>query len=270
MTDVFATRAWIDGRIATTSDLTPLAFTGFAHFTAMQVRDRRVRGLDLHLERLRDGSQALFGCTIPEERIRHALRTAIAGAPGDLSLTATVFSRNGEFRLDCTAEIFSILVRTFPPSDGPAGPLKLALTPHERWRPEVKHVGESAKTHLLREAARMGFDDAAFVDRQGSIGEATIWNLAFWDGVSVTWPKADILAGVTMGIVRRRLTALGVPQREAVVAADGLHEFTGAVAMNSWTPAIAISSIGTVTLPRSDELTALLHRAYRTEPALDL
>ncbi|MCC0805838.1 branched-chain amino acid aminotransferase [Methylobacterium sp. W2] len=268
MTDVFATRAWIDGQIATASDLAPLAFAGFAHFTAMQVRDRRVRGLDLHLERLRDGSGALFGSVIPEERIREALRIAIADAPGDLSLTATVFSRSGEFRVGDAPDECSILVRTFPPSDGPAGPLKLALTPHERWRPELKHVGESAKTYFLREAARQGFDDAAFVDHQGRIGEATIWNLAFWDGATVTWPQADILAGVTMGILRRRLTALGVPQRDAVIPADGLSEFAGAVAMNSWTPGIAVASIATSTLPRSGELIALLHRAYRTEPAL--
>ncbi|KQP40161.1 aminotransferase class IV family protein [Methylobacterium sp. Leaf106] len=270
MTDVFATRAWIDGRSATASDPAPLAFAGFAHFTAMQVRDRRVRGLDLHLDRLRDGSQALFGRIMPEERIRDALRIAVADAPGDLSLTATVFLRSGEFRVGDATDECSILVRTFPPDDGPAGPLKLALTPHERWRPEVKHVGESAKTHLLREAARQGFDDAAFVDRQGRIGEATIWNLAFLDGATVTWPQAGILAGVTMGILRRRLTALGVAQREAVVAADGLGEFSGAVAMNSWTPGVAVASIGTVTLPRSGDLAALLHRAYRTEPALDV
>ncbi|CAA2099650.1 hypothetical protein MBUL_00260 [Methylobacterium bullatum] len=268
MTDVFATRAWIDGRPATASDLAPLAFAGFAHFTAMQVRGWRVRGLDLHLDRLRDGSQALFGSTVPEERIRDALRIAVADTPGDLSLTATVFSRSGEFRVGDPTDGCSILTRTFAPSDGPAGPLKLALTPHERWRPEVKHVGESAKTHLLREAAREGFDDSAFVDRRGRIGEATIWNLAFWDGAAVTWPQADILAGVTMGILRRRLTALGVPQCDAVVSADGLSEFLGAVAMNSWTPGVAVATVGTRTLPRSGDLVALLHRAYRTEPAL--
>ena len=268
MTDVFATSAWIDGRPATISDLAPLAFAGFAHFTAMQVRGRRVRGLDLHLDRLRDGSQALFGRVVPDERVLEALRIAVADAPGDLSLTVTLFSRCGEFRVGDASDECAILVRTFPPSDGPAGPLKLTLTPHERWLPHVKHVGEPAKTHLLREAARQGFDDSAFVDRQGRIGEGTIWNLAFWDGATVTWPQADILAGVTMGILRRRLTALGVPQRDAVITALGLHDYAGAAAMNSWTPGIAITSIGTATLPRSGELAALLHRAYRTEPEL--
>lgn len=49
----------------------------------------------------------------------------------------------------------------------------------------MKHIGEVAKTYLLRQAVAQGFDDAAFVDRRGRLSEATIWNLAFWDGAAV-------------------------------------------------------------------------------------
>ncbi|WIX75724.1 hypothetical protein QRX50_30085 [Amycolatopsis carbonis] len=34
---------------------------GYSHFTAMQVRDGRVRGLDLHLTRLASSTRLLFG-----------------------------------------------------------------------------------------------------------------------------------------------------------------------------------------------------------------
>ncbi len=73
-----------------------------------------------------------------------------------------------------------MLVRTGPPSSGPAGPLALTAVAYERVLPGVKHVGEVAKTYFLREAVGQGFDDAAFVDRRGRLVEATIWNLAFW------------------------------------------------------------------------------------------
>jgi hypothetical protein len=33
----------INGRPATAAGLTPLAFAGFAHFTAMQVRNRKIK-----------------------------------------------------------------------------------------------------------------------------------------------------------------------------------------------------------------------------------
>ena len=63
----FPSVAQINGVAATSDALAALAFAGHAHFTAMQVRDGHVRGLDLHLARLRDAS-ALFGgpCRRPD------------------------------------------------------------------------------------------------------------------------------------------------------------------------------------------------------------
>lgn len=253
-----------DGRTATAGDLAPLAFAGHAHFTAMQVRDGRVRGLDLHLERLRSASVELFGRALPEDRVRSLLRTALADGPADVSLTATVYSPAGEFTAaDAEPEV---LVRTGEPSSGPPGPLALAVVGHERFLPTVKHVGEVAKTHLLRRAVARGFDDAAFTDREGRLSEATIWNLAFWDGTSVLWPEAEILRGTTMGIVRRRLEAQGVPQRVARITPDDVPELAGAVVMNSWTPGVAVRRIGSADLPLAPAFLEALHRAYDAEP----
>lgn len=250
-----------NGRPATVEELAPLAFAGYAHFTATQVRDGRIRGLDLHLARLRAASLALFGRALPDDRIRSYLRPA---ATGDLSLTATVYSPTGEF----TASVgeLDVLVRTGPPGSPPAGPLALATVEHERVLPALKHVGEVAKTYYLRQAVGQGFDDAAFVDRRGRLSEATIWNLAFWDGDAVVWPVAELLGGVTMGIVRRQLDRLGVPQRDQEVTAADLPKLAGAVVMNSWTPGVAVHRIGSAALPAAPAFVELLHRAYRAEP----
>ncbi|MEW2356581.1 aminotransferase class IV family protein [Spirillospora sp. NPDC029432] len=253
-----------NGRPATADDLAPLAFAGFAHFTAMQVRDGGVRGLDLHLERLRSASLELFGRALPDELVRSHLRAALAAAPRDLSLVATVYSPAGEFT--ATDADPDVLVRTGPAASGPAGPLALAVVEHERYLPAIKHVGEGAKTHLLRQAVARGFDDAAFLDRRGRFSEATIWNLAFWDGDTVVWPVADKLAGTTMGIVRRRLEALGVPQRDAEIGPGDLPELAGAVVMNSWTPGIPVHRIGEAWLPHAPSFLEALHQAYESEP----
>jgi branched-subunit amino acid aminotransferase/4-amino-4-deoxychorismate lyase len=255
-----------NGRPATADDLAPWAFAGYAHFTAMQVRGGRVRGLDLHLERLRRASTRLFGRAMPDDEVRAHLREAVAAGPADLSLTATMYSSEGEFTKAGVDADPEVLVRTGPPASGPAGPLGLALVEHERMLPEIKHVGEIAKTYYLRQAVADGFDDAAFTDRRGRISEATIWNLAFWDGDAVVWPRAAMLGGTTMGVVRRQLTALGVAQREAAVAAADLPRLSGAVVMNSWTPGVAVDRIGEARLTGSGELRSLLHRAYAAEP----
>ncbi|MHA6618736.1 aminotransferase class IV family protein [Pseudonocardia sp. DLS-67] len=248
-----------NGRPATTEDLAPLAFAGYAHFTAAQVRGGRIRGLDLHLARLRTQSVELFGSALPDERVRTYLRSAVEASPADASLMAFVHQGVAEVGLD-------VLVRTGPPASGPEGPLALTAVEHERDLPAVKHVGEVAKTYLLRRAVAQGFDDAAFVDRKGRIGEATIWNLAFWDGDAVVWPEAEVLPGITMQILRRQLDGLDVPQQEKEITLADLPALSGAVVMNSWTPGVAVRRIGPVPVPGAPDFLALLHRAYAAEP----
>ncbi len=113
-------------------------------------------------------------------------------------------------------------VSTRPPASGPEGPLKLTIVEHERLLPY-----------------------AAFTDRQGRLSEATIWNLAFWDGDTVVWPDAGLLRGTTRDI---------------------LPDLAGAVVMNSWTPGIAVRRIGETPLPEAPSFVASLHRSYETEP----
>ncbi|KAB2345208.1 aminotransferase class IV family protein [Actinomadura rudentiformis] len=253
-----------NGGPATAEDLAPLAFAGYAHFTAMQVRGGQVRGLDLHLERLRTASMEMFGEALPDDQVRSYLKSALADGPADLSLTATVYSSAGEFTT--AVRELQVLVRTAPPASGPEGPLSLAMVEHERNLPAVKHVGEVAKTYYLRQAGQQGFDDAAFVDRRGRLSEATIWNLAFWDGATVVWPVAEMLRGVTMGIVRRRLRRMGVPQRDQEITFTDLPSLTGAVVMNSWTPGVPVHRVGAVPLPEARSFVELLHKAYQAEP----
>ena len=255
-----------NGRTATAEELAPLAFAGYAHFTAMQVRGRRVRGLDLHLERLRSASMEMFGRAVPDDRVRSFLRAALDAGPEDVSLTATVYSAAGEFTARGADGEPDVLVRTGPPATGPAGPLTLSISEYERFLPAVKHVGEVAKTYLLRQAIAGGADDAAFADRGGRIGEGTIWNLAFWDGTAVVWPEAAVLRGVTMGILQRQLDRIGVNQHVREIKEAGLPALAGGVVMNSWTPGVAVHRIGPVPLPEAPSFLDLLRRAYRGEP----
>lgn len=259
-----------NGQKATAADLAPLAFAGYAHFTAMQVRGGKVRGLDLHLDRLRRASMELFGVALTDEHIRTCIRAAIPTPSADLSLSATVYSPAGEFVVAGPDAAPEVLVRTDAPSSGPRGPLRLAVFEHERALAHIKHVGEVAKTYFLRQAAERGFNDAAFMDREGRLSEASIWNLAFWDGEAVVWPEAAMLQGTTMAIVQRQLEHLGVPQRSLIVTPDHVAAMSGAVVMNSWTPGIAVTQVGSVVLPAAPAFVERLHQAYAREPLVSL
>lgn len=256
----------LNGQPATAGQLAPLSFAGFAHFTAMQIREGRVRGLDLHLQRLRTASMELFGHAMPDDRVREYLSAALDGGPRDVSLVATMYSRTGEFTSRSSATEPAVLIRTGPPSSGPAGPLALSIVEYERVLPSIKHVGEVAKTYYMRKAVEQGFDDAAFVDRHGSFSEASIWNLAFWDGECVVWPNAAMLTGITMSIIRRQLQRLGVPQRAQQIKLENLPELSTAVVMNSWTPGVPVSRMGVVNLSEAPTFLGILQQAYDAEP----
>lgn len=256
----------LNGIPATAADLTPLAFAGYAHFTAMQMRGHTVRGLDLHLRRLRRASDTLFGRHLPDDQITRLLRTAVEDSGlVDASLTCFITSRPGEFAPAGKASELDVLVKVTAPAQPPVGPLSLDVVRHERHLPDVKHVGEVGKTLFLRQANARGFDDAAFMDHNDRLSEATIWNLAFWDGDTVVWPEAAILPGVTMQILRRRLEAMGVPQQTRPVRLTDVEGRLSAVVMNSWSPGIPVSQLGEVPLHIDPDVVQLLGEAHGNE-----
>ncbi|MFE4172599.1 aminotransferase class IV [Streptomyces sp. NPDC056909] len=69
----------VDGRPATEADLRLRALDTYGHFTAMQIRDGRARGMDLHVARLDGATRELFGTGLDGERVRAALRHALEG-----------------------------------------------------------------------------------------------------------------------------------------------------------------------------------------------
>ena len=259
--------ASINGACVISADMLPLAFSGFAHFTAMQVRGKKVRGLDLHLARLRKASEALFGVALADGQILEDVGRAINEGSEDLSLTVTLYAPAGEFSAKSMNAEPAVLIRTGPPSDGPSGPVRLAIVEHERFLPSIKHVGEGAKTYYLHRAVEQGFDDAVFKDRSGRLSEGTIWNLVFWDGSAVVWPRAELLEGTMMAMIQRQLSRAGIAQRHEDIRPDYLSRFAGAAIMNSWTPGVPVTAIGPDSIPQSRHFMDLLHSAYQAEPA---
>lgn len=257
-----------NGRPSTDATLARMAFASFAHFTAMQVRGGAVRGVSEHLQRLRHASDELFGTHLPDATILDHLRTAVA-TNADASLTvfiAPAYDVRG-VGPDDTLDTF---VRVDAPARPSTTPVRLMPIEHERDLPHIKHVGEIRKTLALQHARDAGFDDALFVNRDGLVSEATIWNVVFWDGQRVIWPRAALLDGVTQQVVRRQLQRDGVDQRDLAVPVDALDPRWSAAILNSWTPGIGVAGIGQTELADPAPLTAQLHAAYDAAPPQSL
>jgi branched-subunit amino acid aminotransferase/4-amino-4-deoxychorismate lyase len=257
----------INGQPATPAELGGLAFGGYGHFTSMQVRGLRVRGLDLHLERLRRDSVELFGRPVDPGRVRAYLRHAVDGGPGDLSVQVNVFSRDEAAVVAGRSVDPDILVRTSATVSPGTAPVRVRTTVHERVLPPVKHVATLGLTYHWRRARLEGFDDVLFRDRDGFVSEGSIWNIGFLDGGEVVWPDAPALRGITMQLVQAGLRAQGVPSSVRPVHVSELATFQAAVLMNSIVPGQPIAAIDGVSFGHGDALLRMVRDAYQGNEA---
>ncbi|MER5864828.1 aminotransferase class IV family protein [Kitasatospora sp. NPDC002040] len=218
--------AELNGRPVTPAELQALALTNYGHFTTMLVRDGRVRGLGLHLERLRRDCRALFGTDLDPEPVRAYARRAVP-AGGSTMVRITVFDPALDLGNPGGKADPAVLVTTRAAGGAVPGPLRVRPVRYERDRPEVKGVGLFGALRHRREAQLAGYDDALFVDGTGAVSEGGTWNLGLVRDGGVVWPEAAYLPGTTLALLRdlhpgrtARVTPAELPQYEAAFATN--------------------------------------------------
>ncbi|KAF1710499.1 class IV aminotransferase [Pseudoxanthomonas kalamensis DSM 18571] len=265
------TIAFLNGQPATADDLRALAISNYGHFTSMPVRGGAVRGLDLHLQRLREATAELFATELDEARVREALRHATRMAQGDGSLRLTVFSRDFDYRQPLQSVPLDLLTTWSPPAP-PSVALRLKSYPFVRPLPQIKHVATFPLFHYRRLARLACFDDALFVEGAGpqaAVVEGTVWNLGLWDGQGIVWPQGPALRGTSERMLQSGLERIGVPQQWRRVRLDELAGFSGAFAANA-SQIQLIAEVDGQALPQPPELDDLLIRALAQTPWLPL
>ncbi|MBB5207561.1 aminotransferase class IV [Chiayiivirga flava] len=241
----FAPRFRLDGGDATAAQLAHVARLNHGHFTSFQVRGGAVRGLDLHLARLRDATRALYATDLDPQHVRMLLRDALGGTR-DAAVRITVFP--SDWRLDAmpSPARVAVLVGVSPPTQRSLRPLRLCTVEHERFLPQIKHVGTFASIQLRAQARRDGFDDALFVDRHDCISEGTVWNIGFRADDRIVWPDAPQLDGVAMRLLSDGLARAGIAAQRCSVPRTLLATFDGAFVCNAGGvghPVVAIDDI---------------------------
>ena len=234
----------LNGKPASVDDLRHLVQTNYGHFTAFRVEGGKVRGLDLHLDRLQHATRELFGSELDRERVRAYLRHAITGDASELSVRINVFARAlDRERLDQPVEA-DVLVIATPASAHATAPLRVKSFRYVRDLPAIKHVGTFPLFHHRRLARQSGHDDALFVDADGRIGEGSIWNVGFVDrdGV-VVWPDAPQLDGVSMQLLKRGLAQAGMRSVTRAVRLAEAGEFRAAFFTNASVPVRLVAAI---------------------------
>ncbi|MFF1505885.1 aminotransferase class IV [Streptomyces sp. NPDC058326] len=236
----------IDGVPAADPALLAALMSGFGHFTAMQVRDGRVRGLGLHLARLDRSTHELFGGELDGKRVRGLVAGALETA-GVRDASVRVYGYEGA----------RLAVTVAPPApEGPGAPQRLTSVEYWRPAPHIKHLGGFGQSYHREAARRAGYDEALLTSPYGEIAEGAITNIAFWDGASLVWPSAPCLEGITMTLLTARLASV----RRPVTLAD-LSGYRAALVTNSRTIA-PVTSIDEVTFAMDEELMERVRSAY--------
>ncbi|MEN5272224.1 aminotransferase class IV family protein [Stenotrophomonas lactitubi] len=238
-----------NGATARAEDLLP-ALTNYGHFTSLQVRGRAVQGLDLHLQRLAQATQELFGSALDIAQVQAWMAQALQQAGQiDASMRVTVFSRRFDFRDPLASVPVDVLVAVSAPVTLTA-PKRVRSVTWQRELPQIKHVGTFGLFAQRRAALAAGFDDALLVTADGQISEGTTWNLAMHDGEHLVWPQAPALRGTAEALLQAGWAG---PQQIRPLRLDALAGMQAAFACNAsglW----ALDAIDGQALPGSQAL----------------
>jgi branched-subunit amino acid aminotransferase/4-amino-4-deoxychorismate lyase len=252
----------LNGRVPDLAEMQRLATVNYGHFTSMQVRDGRVRGLALHLARLDDGNADFFGRRgdVAEELwLRELIRHALGDVTDASVRVSYVPGADEEDRAD-------VLVAVRPPVPEEPGPaLRVQTQAYAREWPEHKHAATMGLGVARRRAVKDGFDDALFVAGE-RVAEGSSWNVAFWDGERVLWPDAPMLKGVTMVLLQIAMTMTGVPWGIRTVTRHDLPDLLAAAAVNSVCAGRPIAAVDDVVFTDAAALTDALASAWKTVP----
>ncbi|MEE4546026.1 aminotransferase class IV [Streptomyces sp. V4-01] len=250
----------VDGRPATVEALAP-ALAGYGHFSAMQVRDGRTRGLRFHLERLDGATRELFGAGLDAGRVRSLVRHALASAAQrDGSVRINVFQP-----VEAPGSPVRVLVTVRPPGGLRAAPYRVRSVLYQRPAAHLKHVGGFGQGWFGRRVAADGYDEALLTGPAGEVAEGAVTNVGFLDGDTVVWPTAPHLRGITLQVLEERLHAAGVRQERRPVTLSEAVRYDGAFLTNSRGTAV-IREIDGTPMPTGSPLLATIAEAYASAP----
>ncbi|MFJ5774405.1 aminotransferase class IV family protein [Streptomyces sp. NPDC093094] len=253
--------ATLDGRPVTLDALQVLALTGYGHFTSMRVDDRRVRGLSLHMERLVRDCRTVFGADLDPEKVLDHVRRTTGETTGSFVVRVTVFDPAVDLGRPDKAQTPSVLVTTRPADRPTMPPLRVKAVRHERDLPAVKHLGLFGTLHARRAALLDGYDDALFTGPGDRVSEGATWNVGFIGEDGIVWPKADVLPGVTMALLRQI-----APHRTTPVTLTEAKGMQAAFATSTAIGVRALAGIDGVPMAGEHPLLEELRDAYLAVP----
>lgn len=263
LTGCEADRMELNGAPATFEQIKALALTNYGHFTSMLVEDHRVRGLDLHMQRLARDCRRLFDTDLDVDRVRHHIRHALADRAQPIVTRVTVYDPALDLGTIGSAADPHVLVTAREAAASTPPPLRLQAVSYEREIPAVKHVGLFGPLLRRRSAQREGYDDVLLLNRDGTISEIATSNIGFVRDGQLVWPRSEMLAGVTMTLINQ---ALDEPVASEPLTPADLPSMEAAFATNAATGIRPVASADDTHWPEDHKMFHQLRELYADIP----
>jgi len=135
----------VNGHEAGQADVSVLEHEAWGHFTAMQVRGGRTRGLGLHLSRLEAAHHDIYGRALDGQEIRARIRHALGGR-GDASVRVYGYWAG-------------LIITIREPQVMPRRPHSMTAMQFQRPLARLKHVGSWGQGRFREAALAAGFDE---------------------------------------------------------------------------------------------------------------
>lgn len=255
--------AELNGCTVQEADLERLALVNYGHFTTLRVEQNQVRGLALHLERLRRDCATLFDASLDLNYVQFLIRQATEGHAQPCIVRVTLFDPALQLGHPGANAKPQVLTTTRPCPTVALSPLRVQTTCYSRELPTVKHVGLCAGLFHRRRAQRAGYDDVLFTDTQGHVCEGSTWNVALFDGQQLIWPQGPALPGVTMSLLRHHYHGAMVARP---VMLDELPSMQAVFATNAVVGLRPVQAIGDFHFGVAEALLQTLQQCYQAIP----
>jgi branched-subunit amino acid aminotransferase/4-amino-4-deoxychorismate lyase len=253
----------LNGEVPTLDQVKALALTNYGHFTSMLTEDGGVRGLSLHMQRLARDCRLLFDVDLDTDRVRHFVRQALTDAAPRAVARVTIYDPALDLGTIGSDADPQIVVTTRVAAAGAPAPLRLQATSYRREMPAVKHIGLFGALRCRRTAQREGFDDALFLNPDGTISEIVTSNVGFVRDGQAVWPRSDRLIGVTMTLLHQ---ALDEPIRTEALTLTDLPGMECAFATNAATGVRPVASVDDQSWPSEHPMLKQLRELYAEVP----
>jgi branched-chain amino acid aminotransferase len=234
---------------------------GDAIFETLRSYDGRPFMLNEHLERLTASADALGFSTKHTLRTQEELRGAVTGLLEsnklrDAYIRITLSRGAGGLGLvptpaetPCpTLVIETRPLRPYPENSYKQG-VRLIISDYKRstTNPAMRHKTANFLPAILarREAVKKGAQDALFLNTDGNVCEGTVWNFFMVEAGRVITPPvtANLLPGITRGIVLRLCGDAGIAASEEVFGAERISGADEAFITNSLMEIMPVASI---------------------------